>query len=125
MMRYGPILLLTAALSIAAPAVATAAEQAAVSKEAAANADYDLVMVTMTNTAWQAIRYQVKTGKSWLVNNGGWIEIKESGAVPASEYRVYMVALAQDWGAVRMDARSGRSWRADAGKWVEMPEPKP
>jgi len=122
-MKYGPILLLTAAFSFAAPLAAPTPAPAA--EEAATTGDYDMVMITMTNTLWEAVRFQKKTGKSWVVINGNWVDIKETGTVPASDYRVYMVAVAQDWGAVRMDVRSGRSWRAEAGKWVEIPEPKP
>lgn len=86
------------------------------------NAAFAVAMVTMSDTSWAAIRYEVATGKAWKLESGSWRAIPDTAAPPASQYRVDMVPLKNDWGAIRVDVRSGRSWSASPEGWVEIAE---
>jgi len=81
---------------------------------------YQIAMAVMADAKWDAIRYDVYTGKTWHIIKGKWAAMKDVGDLPKSRYEVHIVPLKNDWGALRVDIRSGRSWAATPQGWVEI-----
>jgi hypothetical protein len=79
-------------------------------------------MTAVNDAAWDAIRYDVRTGEAWRIAGEKWVKLVDVASIPESRYAVRMVALANDWGAVRIDLSSGRTWKARDGAWVEIQE---
>jgi len=108
----------------AGPETKTAAAPEAPASAASTSAEprFELAMVATSGFAWNAIRYDILSGKSWVLEEGNWRAIAESGEVPTARYEVRMVALSDDWGAMRIDLRSGRAWHATPAGWSEVQE---
>jgi hypothetical protein len=83
-------------------------------------AKYQIAMAVMADSKWDAIRYDVTSGKTWHIVEGKWMPMKDVDSLPTAQYEVHIVPLKNDWGALRVDVLSGRSWAASPAGWVEI-----
>jgi len=96
------------------------AAQSAAAANTASKPKYRIAMAVMADAKWDAIRYDVTSGKSWHIVEGKWAPMKDTGDLPAARYKVHIVPLKNDWGALRIDVLSGRSWFATPEGWTEI-----
>ena len=82
--------------------------------------EFEVVMVAISSTRWQAIRYETGTGKAWIAGSGKWAPIKDSAKIPKGKYVIKMIALSGDWAAIRYEVKTGQSWQCSAGTWKEI-----
>jgi hypothetical protein len=108
----------TAVLLLASPATALA--QKVDVKPPPKN--FEMRTVRVGNT-FQGIRFKPATGETWLINGRMWDKIEETGAVPAGDYDIFMVATEQDFTAFRFDHLTGATWHLQNRKWVKVQEP--
>jgi hypothetical protein len=96
------------------------AAQSAVAASTASEPKYQIAMAVMADAKWDAIRYDVTSGKTWHIVEGKWAPMKDTGDLPTARYEVHIVPLKNDWGALRIDVLSGRSWVATTEGWTEV-----
>ena len=92
---------------------------------ATATNEFDVVMVAMSPTTWESIKYNTGTGEAWIAQSGKWIPIEETAKIPNGKYCVKMTGLSGDWAAVRFEVSTGQSWQCRAGAWEEMTNATP
>jgi hypothetical protein len=101
-------------------AVAVLAAPCAMAETTEPASKYQIAMAVMADAKWDAIRYDVTSGRTWHIVEGKWASMKDVGDLPKSQYEVHIVPLKNDWGALRIDVQSGRSWAASPEGWVEI-----
>jgi len=106
----------------ATAAAAPAATAPAAATAASAPATYDVVTTPASETEWNAIKYEIYTGKAWKLDQGRWVPIPDPVDPGRGTYKVEMIPLRDDWGALRYDIHSGRSWVATVPGWSEITE---
>ncbi len=85
---------------------------------------YKCLLITVSEDHYASVRYNLKTGKSWRLDEGVWVEVTEDGIPPASNYEVVITPLPNDFAAIRYDKASGIAWKMVKGKWVSCKEVK-
>ncbi|MDA0322032.1 MAG: hypothetical protein O2923_04860 [Verrucomicrobia bacterium] len=83
--------------------------------------EFDVVMVAISSTTWQSIKYNIRTGEAWIAGSGKWTPIAEAAKIPEGKYAIKMTALSGDWAAIRYEVNTGDSWQCRGGAWVEIP----
>ena len=105
------------------------ASESVPSAEASNTSDvYGFAMESLGEGRWTAIRWDLKSGKSWHMVEGSMLEIAEpAGHLPGPNSR-YEIKVVQTRvgrvGAMRMDVRSGKSWHFQGGGWLPISELK-
>lgn len=89
---------------------------------------FGIAMESLGEGRWAAIRWELKSGKSWNMVEGSMLEITEpAGHLPAPNSR-YDIKLVQTRvgriGAIRMDVRSGKTWHLQNSQWLPTAELK-
>lgn len=82
--------------------------------------EFDIVLVAVSPTTWESIKYNTGSGEAWIAQAGKWLPIEDKTKIPHGQYIVKMTALAGDWAALRLEVTTGQSWQCRAGVWVEM-----
>lgn len=82
--------------------------------------EFDIVMVAISATTWESIKYNIGTGEAWIAQGGKWMPVEEAAKIPNGKYLVRMTALANDWAAIRLEVNTGQSWQCRAGTWAEI-----
>ena len=100
------------------PAFARKAEPAPTPKRG----DYELRIIRVGNT-FQAVRFKVATGESWLIDRDKFDPIPETGPVAAGDYDVTLVTDDTNWMAFRIDRLTGATWQLRGNKWNKVKEP--
>src|SRR5262249_39083261 len=95
-LRLAAMVCLACWLAAGTPAFAQKAEPA----PAKAAKVYELRMIRVGDM-YEAIRFKVATGESWLAEGGKWEKIPETGDVAAGDFEVTMVATEKDFVAMR------------------------
>jgi hypothetical protein len=70
------------------------------------------------------LRFHTTTGETWHINGGAFELQGETGAVPAGEFDITMIAGKENWMAFRLDRKSGKTWLLEANKWNLAAEPE-
>ena len=83
---------------------------------------FELRIIRLGNS-FQAIRFNVSTGESWVMAGEKYDKIPETGPVPVGNYEVIMVADDANWMAFRIDRQSGTTWQLRGNKWLKLKEP--
>ena len=83
---------------------------------------YELRLIRV-GKEFEAIRFKVKGGESWLISGGKYVAIPETGRVPAGDYEVHLVSTDEDWMAFRINRDSGETWVLRKRQWVKVEEP--
>ncbi|TFH13160.1 MAG: hypothetical protein E4H02_12305 [Lentisphaerales bacterium] len=82
--------------------------------------EFEVVMVAISSTRWQALKYETRTGEAWIASSGKWMPIADTAKIPKGKYVIKMTALSGDWAAIRYEVNTGQSWHCRAGAWVEI-----
>ena len=107
--------MLSAATCAAALTLSTLQVDAATSTN-----EFEVVLVAISSTTWQAIKYETGTGEAWIAGSGKWMPIEDTAKIPKGKYVIKMTALSGDWAAIRYEVNTGQSWHCRAGTWVEI-----
>jgi hypothetical protein len=70
------------------------------------------------------LRFHTRTGLAAVVQGDGYEFQGETGAVPAGDFDVSMIADEKQWMAVRADRSTGTTWLLQANQWNRVAEPK-
>ena len=82
--------------------------------------EFDIVVVAISSTTWQSIKYNTGTGEAWIARSGTWMPMEDAAEIPKGKYLIKMMALSNDWAAIRFEVNTGRSWQCRGNAWVEM-----
>jgi hypothetical protein len=86
--------------------------------------DYRMRVVVTRDRKEANVRFNFKTGESWLISVNRTTPVKESASVPEGSYDVTVQSGETSWWAFRIERRSGKAWNlAGAGQWFEFVEP--
>jgi hypothetical protein len=127
MQRRIGILVLASCLAgwLSAPGVSIRAqEQEEPVKPAATNNRYDVRLMILPNSA-EAIRFNLRTGKSWRMKGQKWMPILEDEKeerIQPGEYDVVVQSAERGFVAMRIERRTGASWFLKNIQWVKMQE---
>lgn len=78
------------------------------------------VATAYTQRGWMLIRFNVRTGETWLADNNRWKSLRDQSTLQPSSYDVQVQRADQDrkgYVAVRIDRSSGRSWWLSDDTW--------
>jgi hypothetical protein len=85
---------------------------------------YRHVVIAWRETQAVDIRFDPRSGESWLVDTRTSQKVAESGRVPAGDYDVRAVGTDKDWWGVRVERGTGLGWVMYNDRWNEIAETK-
>lgn len=83
------------------------------------------VAVSEGGTDWYGIRWDRRSGQSWMLEEDALVELSESATPPPGRYQVVMATRSDGFGATRIEQTSGRTWILVGREWRELTPQKP